>query len=66
MVFGICGAMYTEDVPSELWSCKNFDIYVCKIHVNKLLDIEQVEILRRWNGSWWTYVPDCWTMIRCV
>jgi len=51
MVFGLCAAMYTKDVCGELWSCNKIDIYVCKIHVNKLLDIEHVEILRRWNGS---------------
>ena len=34
MAFGVCGAMYTEDICGELWSCNKTDIYVSKFHVN--------------------------------
>jgi len=30
MVFGVCGALYTEDICGELWSCNKINIYVHK------------------------------------
>jgi hypothetical protein len=41
--------MYTEDMCGELWYCNKMYIYtyVCIVCVSVLLDIDQVEILRK-------------------
>jgi len=51
MFFGLCGVTYIQGTHGEILSCNNIAKYTCIyiyiICVNTVLDIGQVEVLRK-------------------